>query len=206
MNKSEKSHKKVKQVAAWRKNNPEKLKKQRTRERLIKLCRINNILPNRDIKLTESEKKIMDNIINGIYSSSLDIPELNILKQEGKLETDFKRRIRKNIRKSFSRKGWSKSSETFNILKCDYETFKIWIQSKFKEGMSWKNMYEWDLDHQIPLSLANNEDEVIELCFYKNYQPLWKRENYSKQDKLIIEDISEENRNLFKKFIDRSNF
>lgn len=194
---------KVKQVQKWRKKFPEKRRQQKIRERLINICKKNNILPKNNEIFSESQKILLENILNGTYKSTLEIKELNILKEKKLIIHDFKTRVRRNIRKSFVRKKWTKKSITFDILKCDYDTFKIWIESHFKENMSWENMNDWDLDHQIPISLANNDDEIIELCYYKNYQPLWKIENYVKQDNLIIENVSEENRILFKKFIDR---
>jgi hypothetical protein len=41
-------------------------------------------------------------------------------------------------------------------------------------------MKGWHLDHIIPLSSANNEDEIIKLCHFTNLQPLWWYENLKK--------------------------
>ena len=46
--------------------------------------------------------------------------------------------------------------------------------------MSWSNYglyngeknFGWDIDHIIPLSIANTEEEVIKLNHYTNLQPL----------------------------------
>jgi hypothetical protein len=46
--------------------------------------------------------------------------------------------------------------------------------------MSWENYgkyngdfnYGWDIDHKIPLSSVNTEDEIIKLNHYTNLQPL----------------------------------
>lgn len=52
--------------------------------------------------------------------------------------------------------------------------------------MSWENHGEWHIDHIIPLSSAKNEEEIYKLNHYTNLQPLWKEENLSKGDKILI--------------------
>ena len=51
--------------------------------------------------------------------------------------------------------------------------------------MSWDNRNKWHIDHVIPLSSANTEEEVLNLCHYTNLQPLWVKENLEKSNKLI---------------------
>ena len=59
--------------------------------------------------------------------------------------------------------------------------------------MSWDNYglyngdlnYGWDVDHIIPLSSANTEEELINLCHYTNLQPLCSHTNrYIKRDNI----------------------
>ena len=50
--------------------------------------------------------------------------------------------------------------------------------------MNWDNYGEWHIDHIKPLSLAKNELDVIELCNYKNLQPLWALENIIKGNRI----------------------
>jgi len=115
----------------------------------------------------------------------------------------LKRGVRHNICGSFKRQGFTKKSKSFKILCCDYSTFLKHIESKFTEGMTLENYGEWHLDHQIPLALAETEEEVIELCHYTNYQPLWKEENFSKGDAIFLENISFANQTRFAKFLSR---
>jgi hypothetical protein len=51
--------------------------------------------------------------------------------------------------------------------------------------MSWENRDEWHIDHIIPLSSANSEEELYKLCHYTNLQPLWAEENIKKSNKII---------------------
>jgi len=82
------------------------------------------------------------------------------------------------------RYGYTKKSKTFEILGCDYETFKKHIESQFIDGMSWENRNEWHVDHIIPVSSAKDEGEMILLNHYLNLQPLWATDNLSKGSKL----------------------
>jgi hypothetical protein len=76
--------------------------------------------------------------------------------------------------------GWTKRCRTALLLGADYNTTKIWIESKFKEGMSWENHGAWHIDHKIPLCSAKTEKELLNLFHYKNLQPLWAEENLRK--------------------------
>jgi hypothetical protein len=91
--------------------------------------------------------------------------------------TNFKQIIRQAVRKSFKRNGYTKKSKTHLILGDDWNVVKLHFESLFQPGMSWDNYGLWEIDHIKPLSLASTEDEVVNLCEYKNLQPLWKLDN-----------------------------
>lgn len=98
----------------------------------------------------------------------------------------FKKRVRTLIGNSFKRacKGfYKKGNKTEEILGCDLYTFKDYIESMFKVGMSFDNYGEWHIDHIIPLATASNEYEIIKLNHYTNLQPLWATENFKKGKK-----------------------
>ena len=98
----------------------------------------------------------------------------------------FRDAVRKNVSQSFKRKRkYSKNRHTEEILGCSIEFFREYIEGKFTEGMSLENYGEWQLDHIIPISTARTKDDIIKLCHYTNYQPLWKKDNLSKKDKII---------------------
>ena len=56
--------------------------------------------------------------------------------------------------------------------------FKKAIESSFKDGMSWDNYAEWEIDHIIPLA-AGGEHNV------NNLQALWMTDNRSKGCKIL---------------------
>lgn len=93
---------------------------------------------------------------------------------------DLKIRARNRINVFIMRRGSQKPSKTSEMLGCDWETLKLHIESKFKNGMTWENRSEWHIDHIIPLDSAVTDEDVERLCHYTNLQPLWASENIAK--------------------------
>lgn len=98
-------------------------------------------------------------------------------------EYTTKEKIRTLIKISI-KGNFKKSKKTEPLLCCSLETARNYIASQFKEGMSWDNHGEWEIDHVIPISYAKNQEDAEMLCHYSNLQPLWWEENLSKKDKL----------------------
>lgn len=96
----------------------------------------------------------------------------------------FKALMRKRMCNWFRRKKFPKKSSTEQILGCSFDEFKKYIASLFKDGMTWDNYGEWQLDHIIPLSTAKNIEDVERLCHYTNLQPLWAKDNLEKRAKI----------------------
>jgi hypothetical protein len=67
------------------------------------------------------------------------------------------------------------------------EELKNHLESHFLPGMSWDNMGEWHIDHIIPKSAFHYEttDDIdFKKCWsLKNLQPLWAKDNLSKNDR-----------------------
>jgi len=74
------------------------------------------------------------------------------------------------------------------LIGCSPEFLKEYLEQKFTEGMSWENygLYGWHIDHVIPLSSVDTEEEIYKLCHYTNLQPLWAEENLKKSNKILI--------------------
>ena len=88
--------------------------------------------------------------------------------------------MRNLIGLSFRKKKSVKNKKTEEIIGCSIEEFKNFIENKFTDGMSWDNQGIWHLDHIIPISRANDEDELIKLNHYTNFKPMWGIENIKK--------------------------
>ena len=98
----------------------------------------------------------------------------------------LKHNVRNRIKDYLSRKNIKKTNKTFEIVGCTPQELILHIEKQFTEGMSWDNqgMFGWHIDHIIPLSSANTDEEVYNLCHYTNLQPLWAFDNLSKGKKL----------------------
>ena len=134
-------------------------------------------------------KKIMNNIYKQKNKSI--IREKDKIYRKNRMKSDLIYRIkimsRNIIRKSLSKGGYTKRSRTYEILGCSYEDFKTHIENLFQNGMNWDNRYLWDIDHIVPISLAESEQEMVILNHYTNLRPLWKNENEYKSDRVTEE-------------------
>ena len=66
------------------------------------------------------------------------------------------------------------------------DRIKEHLSSQFKEGMSWENYGEWEMDHIIPITYKNpTQKEAEERLHWKNIQPLWQKDNREKYNKYI---------------------
>ena len=108
-----------------------------------------------------------------------------------KLKVSFSRRLNKLLKRVECNKSTNKPYY-LDKLGCSFEEFKVYLESKFEDWMTWENYgkyngelnYGWDIDHIIPLSKAIKENEIYELSHYMNLQPLCSRINRDiKKDK-----------------------
>ena len=85
--------------------------------------------------------------------------------------------------------GVSKTIKTLDLLGCTIDEFKTYMESKFTDGMTWKNrgFYGWHIDHIKPCSAFDLTDsEQQKICFhYTNLQPLWCLDNLRKGDRYM---------------------
>jgi hypothetical protein len=96
--------------------------------------------------------------------------------------------MRARTRLFFKSKNFKKKNSTFKIIGCAPEFLKEHLEQQFTEGMSWDNqgLYGWHIDHKIPLSSSNTEEEIYKLCHYTNLQPLWAEDNLRKSNKILV--------------------
>tara|TARA_R110002167_G_scaffold276508_1_gene482469 strand:+ start:293 stop:1003 length:711 start_codon:yes stop_codon:yes gene_type:complete len=92
--------------------------------------------------------------------------------------------LRNRTSVAFRNKGYTKNTKTQEMLGVDWEVCKAHIERQFTKGMSWENQGDWHIDHIIPLSSANTEQELKKLCHYSNLQPLWAVDNIIKSAKI----------------------
>lgn len=88
-------------------------------------------------------------------------------------------------------KGY-KSTSTAELLGCDINFFKKFIEEQFTEEMNWNNYGKvWHLDHILPCNSYNLIDPLQQrICFnYTNLRPMIAAENIRKSDKIDVTDI-----------------
>lgn len=121
------------------------------------------------------------------YENNKDKHKLYFLERR-KSEPIFKLsdNIRRRLNLFLKKQNMTKKNKTFNIVGCSPEFLKEHLEKQFTEGMSWELIGKHiHIDHIIPLSSANSEEEVYRLCHYTNLQPLWAKDNLSKSNKYI---------------------
>jgi len=104
-------------------------------------------------------------------------------KEKKKTDVLYKLRctVRVNLVTSLKRQGYSKKTKTYNMLKCEYDFFLEWLNGIASNGYTY-GVGDLHLDHVVPVSLAQTEDEILLLCHYSNYQLLSADENLLKKD------------------------
>lgn len=101
--------------------------------------------------------------------------------------------IRNRINKHLSLKNQNKIASAIKDLGCSINDLILHLESQFHknpetgEEMNWDNhnFYGWHVDHKKPLCAFNLKDpkQFQEACHYSNLQPLWAKENLSKNGK-----------------------
>lgn len=95
-------------------------------------------------------------------------------------------RLRKNVRRRLhlALKGKFKTKTTLNLIGCTWDELKLYLESKFQQGMTWDNYgyYGWHIDHIIPVDNFDieNPNELKKCMHYTNLQPLWMEQNLKK--------------------------
>lgn len=87
-------------------------------------------------------------------------------------------RIRERTRQLITGEG-----EEFDLIGCDRDTLREYLESQFKGGMTWSKWGGkdgWNVDHKFPLSRCRTAEDFRRAAHYTNLQPLWAKENVTK--------------------------
>lgn len=192
------------QQTAWEKANPEKMKEKLKRRKekirsspeLIEKGKLQYKKWAESNKEKNKNRKAKWNKENSERVKSKAIEwRKNNLKRINKLRKDW---LEKNPIQKINYAFGARIREAINGQTVNYrwknevgyglKELKKHLQNQFKDGMSWENYGEWEVDHILPVSKFNfksTKDEDFKRCWaLKNLQPLWKADNIKKGNKL----------------------
>lgn len=133
-------------------------------------------------ELTKKHKQEYDKKYKILNRNKRNVYEIN------RRKNDLKYKILCNLRTRINSalKRNSKKGKTLELLGCDITFLRTYLKNLFAEDMSWNNYGKWEIDHIIPCSFFNlSKQAEQQKCFhYTNLQPLWKKDNLEKRDKI----------------------
>jgi hypothetical protein len=97
-----------------------------------------------------------------------------------RLKDILRSRLHKALKKNL------KTGSAINDLGCSVEELRLYLENKFKPGMTWDNQgkgrNKWNIDHIIPLHKFDllDPEQLRAACHYTNLQPIWEEEHYEK--------------------------
>jgi hypothetical protein len=149
----------------------------------------------------DSKKDLTKNYMKGYYINNLENRKkyLEETKEVRNIKRNISEKKRRDVDSLFKLKiylrnrigfylkknNYTKKNQTFEIVECTPQELKIHLEQKFISGMSWDNQGKWHIDHIVPLSSANTEEELYKLCHFTNLQPMWAIENIKKGSKIL---------------------
>jgi hypothetical protein len=148
---------------------------------------IDHILKKNRNYYENNREKIIDYNKKYIKTNKETINKKNKKRYDTDILYKLKLSMRGRLNSFLKTKQIKKHNKTFIIIGCIPEYLKEHIENQFTDGMCWENygLYGWHIDHIIPLSSANTEDEIYKLCHYTNLQPLWAEDNLKKSNKIL---------------------
>jgi hypothetical protein len=149
---------------------------------------INNILEKSKKYYNNNRKKIITYNKKYVKINKETINKKNKIKYNINVLYKLKMSMRNRLNSFLKTKQIKKHNKTFEIIGCVPEYLKEHIENQFIDNMCWGNygLYGWHIDHIIPLSSSNTEEEMYKLCHYTNLQPLWAEDNLRKSNKILV--------------------
>jgi hypothetical protein len=104
--------------------------------------------------------------------------------QNKRRKNDITVRIRHSLSSRITavlrRQRTNKNNRTIDLLGCSIRDFKMYLETRFKPGMTWENYgSKWHIDHIVPCAMFDLSDrEQQNYCFhFSNMRPMWAEEN-----------------------------
>lgn len=168
----------------WRKNNPDKVKKyydnsKDYQKEYYEINKEKKSIQNKNYyEQNKNELQVKQKVYNEVNKNKRNERERNRRANDPLYALTVS--TRNLINESFKNSGVKKNSKTAKLLGCTFEEFKEHIESQWEDWMTWDNRglyngeegFGWDIDHIIPISSAETEEDIIKLNHYTNLQPL----------------------------------
>lgn len=100
--------------------------------------------------------------------------------------------------------GCKKNCKTLEMLGCSVKHCRKWLESQFDNNMTWENHGScWHIDHFIPISYFDFSipDQQNKCFHWSNIQPLHKKKNLSKSNKLPSKEEQDNHEIKVNKFL-----
>jgi hypothetical protein len=94
------------------------------------------------------------------------------------------------ISRALKRFNTKAGEQWYRHIGCSPKFLKSYLETRFLSGMIWDNHGSiWHIDHVIPLASAKSATEIRRLCHYSNLQPMFKKDNMKKSNKMPIQTV-----------------
>jgi hypothetical protein len=104
-------------------------------------------------------------------------------------------------------KGKPKSYRTKDIVGLEWNEFRDYIEGMFEPWMTWDNhghgIGKWALQHIIPKTYAETEDDIYRLNYYKNLMPMDFSDNGALRDRILKYQLNEWHYDNCSDFLDK---
>lgn len=151
-----------------------------------KIYRLNNV---EKINVQRKEYRNREEIKKHIKEKNKQYLPIRKDKIKLKRVTDVNFQISEILRSKIHKMIKGKNTTYQDLIGCDIEFLKKWIEFRFDQVMKWNNLGKyWHIDHILPINKFNLENlNEQKICFHwTNLQPLISVENIRKSDKILL--------------------
>ncbi len=94
------------------------------------------------------------------------------------------KRLRSRITEAFKIANAKRNCSMIDLVGCSSEHLLAHIESQFTNGMNWENKSSYEIDHKVPMSAfqLDDDEEAKWACYWENLQPLSPIDNLIKHD------------------------
>jgi len=135
------------------------------------------------------EYRNREEVKNHIKQKQKEYLPIRKVKIQEKRKTDLNFKMSEILRSKIHKILKNQKTSYANLIGCDLDFLKKWIEFRFTDQMSWENFGEyWQIDHILPINGFDFTKEIDkQICFHwTNLQPLTSLDNRQKSDKLLL--------------------